>query len=189
MEIGYENPTMLYKLIDEFGNNRLFGFIYTNYIKTLKLNGTENILDFGSGSGAGSKHLAKILQKGTGHLTCVDISEYWTQKAAKRMKKYNNVEVLVGQLGELKLESKSFDVIYIFYALHDVSNELREGIVREFFRLLKDDGRLCIKEPQRENDGMPVAEINELMRNNGFCEHSSKEYKNTYSAVYIKARF
>lgn len=28
MGLGYENPSLLYRLIDEFGNNRLFGFIY-----------------------------------------------------------------------------------------------------------------------------------------------------------------
>lgn len=189
MDLGYENPTMLYKFIDKFGNNRMFSFIYTKYIKTLNLNGNEKVLDFGSGSGAGSKHLAKILQKGNGRLTCVDISEYWTEKAKKRMRNYNNVEFLVGQLAELKLESKAFDVIYIFYALHDVSKELRNGIVSEFFRILKDDGKLYIKEPQRENDGMPVAEITELMKSNGFYEESSKKYKNAYSAVYKKIAY
>ena len=73
--------TMLYRIIDEFGNNRLFSFLYKNYIRTLNLKGNERVLDFGSGSGAGSKHLAKILQKSGGHITCIDISKYWTEKA------------------------------------------------------------------------------------------------------------
>jgi len=83
MSLGYENPSLLYRIIDEFGNNRLFGFIYKNYIRTLNFKGNERVLDFGSGSGAGSKHLAKMLQKSGGHLTCVDISKYWTEKAKK----------------------------------------------------------------------------------------------------------
>ncbi|AZV56630.1 class I SAM-dependent methyltransferase [Clostridium sp. AWRP] len=186
MNLGYENPSLLYSLIDEFGNNRLFSSMYKNYIKTLKLKGNEKVLDFGSGSGAGSRHLAKILKQCGGHLTCVDISEYWTEKAKKRMKYYNNVSFLVGQLSELKLGSESFDVIYVFYTLHDVLKNLRNSIVSEFFRILKNNGRLYIKEPQRENDGMPISEIIELMESNGFYEESSISSKCTYSAVYRK---
>jgi ubiquinone/menaquinone biosynthesis C-methylase UbiE len=163
MDLGYENPSLLYRLIDEFGNNRLFAFIYKNFIKTLNLKGNERVLDFGSGSGAGSKHLAKILQENDGHLTCIDISKYWTEKAKKRMKYYDNVDFLVGQLPELQLDENFFDVIYIFYALHDVSKDLRNGIVSEFSRVLKNEGSLYIKEPQRENDGMPIEEIVGLM--------------------------
>lgn len=186
MDLGYENPSLLYRLIDELGNNRLFSFIYKNYIKTLHLKGNEKVLDFGSGSGAGSRHLAKILQKCNGHLTCIDISKYWTGKAKKRMKYYDNVDFLVGQLPELQLREDSFDVIYIFYSLHDVSKGLRNGIVSEFFRVLKNGGKLYIKEPQRENDGMPIEEIVELMKSNGFYEENSKIDKGTYSAVYRK---
>ena len=186
MDLGYENPTVLYKMIDELGNNRLFGFIYTKYISTLNFNENDRVLDFGSGSGAGSKHLAKILQKLNGHLTCVDISKYWTEKAKKRMKNYNNVNFLIGQLTELDLDKDSFDVVYIFYALHDVSKELRNCILKEFYRILKDEGRIYIKEPQRENDGMPIIEIVTLMKNNGFHEEYSKADKETYSAVYRK---
>lgn len=175
---------MLYRFIDEFGKNRLFGFIYTNYIKSLNLKGNESVLDFGSGSGAGSKHLAKILQDG--HLTCVDISDYWMEKAKKRMKDNKNVEFLVGQLPELNLKSNSFDVIYIFYVLHHVDKEMRSNIVCEFYKILKTDGRLFIKEPQREYDGMPVAEIQELMADSGFYEVFAKEEKGTFRAEYRK---
>ena len=101
MSEDWEAPIALYKIIDELGNNRLFGFIYTRYIKSLKLKGNENLLDFGSGSGAGSKHLAKILQNKGGYLTCIDTSRYWTARAQKRMRKYNNVDFFTLQLADL----------------------------------------------------------------------------------------
>ena len=186
MYLSYENPSLLYRFIDEFGNNRLFSSRYKDYINTLNIKGNEKVMDFGSGSGAGSKHLAQILQASGGHLTCVDISEYWTEKAKKRMREYNNVDFLVGQLPELKLKENYFDVIYIFYALHHVSKDLRDGIVSEFFRILKSEGRLYIKEPQRENDGIPIEEIIGLMKSNGFSEVESKTEKGTYRAVYKK---
>lgn len=92
----------------------------------------------------------------------------------------------MGQLPKLQLRGDSFDYIYIFYALHDVSKDLRNDIVSEFYRVLKNEGKLYIKEPQRENDGMPIEEIAELMKSNGFYEESSKADKGTYSAVYRK---
>jgi ubiquinone/menaquinone biosynthesis C-methylase UbiE len=52
--------SFLYRLIDELGNNRVFSFIYKKYINQIGLEGNETVLDFGSGSGAGSRHLAKI---------------------------------------------------------------------------------------------------------------------------------
>lgn len=186
MDLGYENPSLLYRVIDELGNNRLFSFMYKRYIKSLNLSGNEIVLDFGSGSGAGSRHLAKILSKGNGHLTCVDISKYWMNKAKKRLKCYDNVDFLIGQLSDLQLPEKSFDIIYIFYALHDVSMNLRNDTVSQFNRTLKNNGRLYIKEPQRENDGMPIDEIKGLMKSNGFYEDSSIVDKGSYSAVYKK---
>lgn len=186
MDLDCENPSIVYKLIDELGNNRLFSFIYTNYIKTLNLKGNERVLDFGSGSGAGSKHLAKVLQKGNGHLTCIDISAYWMKKAKKRMKKYTNVDFLLGQLPDLNLKSNSFDAIYVFYTLHHVPQNLRNDIVKEFFKILKEDGRLYIKEPQRKNDGMPISEICDLMQKNGFHQEHSKTEKASFSAIYSK---
>jgi ubiquinone/menaquinone biosynthesis C-methylase UbiE len=111
MALCYENHSFLYRLIDELGNNLLFSSIYTKYIETLNLNGNERVLDFGSGSGAESKHLARILQNGKGHLTCVDISSYWMEVARKRMKNYKKVDFIIGQLPDLGLEDNSFDVI------------------------------------------------------------------------------
>ncbi|WP_166432437.1 class I SAM-dependent methyltransferase [Lacrimispora amygdalina] len=186
MDLSYKKASVLYRFIDELGNNRAFSFIYKKYINQLGIKGNETILDFGSGSGAGSRHLAKKLYKSNGHLTCVDISEFWMNKAKLRMRNYNNVDFFIGQLPELQLNEKSFDIIYIFYALHEVSKKLRSGIVSEFFRVLKDDGRLLIKEPQREDDGMPVNEIEELMISNGFYRESCILSGDTYSAVYKK---
>lgn len=186
MDLGYERVSFLYRLIDELGNNRVFSFIYKKYINQIGLEGNETVLDFGSGSGAGSRHLAKKLYKLNGHLTCVDISEYWMKIAKIRMRYYDNVDFFVGQLPELRLDEKSFDIIYIFYALHEVPKKLRNGIVSEFFRVLKNEGRLLIKEPQRENDGMPVNEIEELMISNGLCRESCNVSRGTYSAVYKK---
>lgn len=185
----WEHPALWYKVVDELGNNRLFSFIYSGYIKTLRIRGSEDILDFGSGSGAGSRHLAKLIQNRGGSLTCLDTSVYWTKKAEKRMRKYQNIHFVNRSLTEANFDDHSFDLIYVFFALHDVAVELRPGIVAQMHRLLRPDGRLCIKEPQREEDGMSVAEIRELMLGSGFYEASCRVVeKNVFSGEYKKKK-
>lgn len=184
----WESPPLLYRLCDKLINTRLFGFIYTDFIKMIGLNGGETVLDFGSGSGAGSKYFAEILEKGGGSLTCVDTSHYLMNIAKKRMKKYGNVRFLNGQLQKQGLPADSFDVICMHYVLHEVSPGLRTGIVKEFYRLVKPGGKVCLQEPQREYDGMPVSEIRSLMSEAGFREILSREKKGVFSGTFQKDR-
>lgn len=184
--LSNQNPSILYRLIDLLGNNHIWGYIYKKYISQIGLAGNEHILDFGSGSGAGSKHLVKVLQKGNGRLTCNDISGYWMNIARKRLRHFHNVDFALGQLPELRLQEGSFDVVYIHYALHEVPEDLRSSIVLEFYRLLKRSGRLCIKEPKREGDGMPSAEVRSLLMKNGFAEQCFKDEKGYSQGIYIK---
>lgn len=182
----WESPSFLYKVLDSLGNNLLFEFIYTKYIKTLGLSGNENILDFGSGSGAGSKHLAKLIQDKDGTLTCLDTSVYWTSVAKRRLRHYKNIAFYTDPITKLHLPDNSFDIIYIHYTLHDVPQVQRASIISEFHRIINPSGRLCIKEPQRANDGMPVEEIEELMSKSGFIKTNSSSKKETFSGIYHK---
>ena len=184
--LSNRNPSMLYRLIDSLGNNRLFGFIYSRYIRQLNLKGDEQILDFGSGSGAGARRLAKVLQAGGGRVTCNDVSQYWMRVAEKRLRRFENADFALGQLPELRLREESFDVVTVHYALHEVPADLRPNIVREFHRLLKTGGKVCVKEPKREYDGMPSAEIRGLMAGAGFKEQEAKDDKRTYQGVFVK---
>ena len=54
---------------------------YRSYVETLPLQDNEKVLDFGSGSGILSRHIASHLERGGGHLTCVDISSRWMKVA------------------------------------------------------------------------------------------------------------
>lgn len=186
MKDEWESPSLAYKIMDEVGNNHLFGPVYTNYIKTLELSGNEDMLDFGSGSGAGSKHLAKLIQSRSGSLTCVDTSIYWMSIAKRRLRKYKNVLFYNDSIIKLNLPKDSFDIIYVHYTLHDVPKAQRSGIISEFYKIIRPMGRLCIKEPQRANDGIPIDEIRELMSSNGFIETSSLCKNRTFSAIFHK---
>ena len=149
-------------------------FFWKNYVKSLNLNGNEKILEYGSGSGAISRHIAPILLKGGGSLTCVDISQKWMGTIKKRMDKYPNVEFKLGAIFDLDIPDDFYDAVVIHYVLHDIDPDLREEIIKALSKKLKNGGKVYIREPLADNHGMPSAEIRKLMINAGLNEISFK---------------
>ena len=145
-------------------------FFWKNYVKSLNLNGNEKILEYGSGSGALSRHIAPIILKGGGSLTCVDISKKWMDTLQKRMKKYPNVDFKLGTIFKLDIPDNYYDVVVIHYVLHDIESNLRGDIIKALSKKLKSGGKVYIREPLADNHGMPSAEIRELMVSAGLNE-------------------
>jgi ubiquinone/menaquinone biosynthesis C-methylase UbiE len=50
---------------------------FKRYVDSFGLTGYEWVLDYGSGSGRISRHIAARLAPESGHLTCVDVSTAW----------------------------------------------------------------------------------------------------------------
>ena len=167
-----------YKQIDFEGP-----LLYNPYFKTFELSGNEKILDFGCGGGTGSCCLAKLLNDG-GHLTCVDVANYWIDKAKCRSKRYTNVECLAGDIRELDIPERSFDIISIFHVIHDIAPEERQGISDRLATLLNRNGKLFIREPIKESHGMPVSEILTLLTNSGFKEIQSDVGESEYKGIF-----
>ncbi len=107
-------PSQLEVIADYVLNNRLINYLYRSYIDSLGLKGNETVLDFGSGSGAGSRHIAMILSQGNGRLTCLDTSHRWMRIARKRMRSYPNVEYIVGDIRD-KVQQECYDIVYIHF--------------------------------------------------------------------------
>jgi ubiquinone/menaquinone biosynthesis C-methylase UbiE len=157
--------------------------LYNPYFKTFGLKGNEKVLDFGCGGGAGSRCLAKLLNTG-GHLTCIDISNYWMKKASRRLGKYPNVECKAGDIRSLGIPDNSFDVISVFHVIHDIAPEERREIVTVLCQKLKRNGTVFIREPVKKSHGMPVMEIRTLFADAGFqeadCQESKSEYRGKF---------
>ena len=150
-----EPPPLEVKLTLGLGKTLLNPY-YRYFAKSLNLHGNEQVLDFGSGSGICSRHIAELLKKG-GHLDCVDISHVWYQVIQKTLKNFNNVNFYLGHLGQLHLPENAYDLIVIHFVLHDIPCELRSGIIKMLSSLIKPGGRLIIREPQ--NHGLVLEEI------------------------------
>lgn len=159
-----------HRIVDAIFSNWLMSGLYKKYIYGLGLEGDENVLDFGSGSGAGSRHFADILSKHGGQLTCLDISEPWMKIAMKRLKRYSNVRFIADDIRNADLPDNTFDVISIHIMLHDIPKEERPEIVKTLATCLRMGGKLYIREPINPNHGMPADEIRLLMTQNGLNE-------------------
>ena len=182
-QIDFEHPSFLFILEDKLKGLLGGPLLYNPYFKTFELSGNEKILDFGCGGGAGACCLAKLLNDG-GHLTCVDVSNYWIDKAKCRLERYTNVECLAGDIRELDIPERSFDIISIFHVIHDIAPEERQSISDRLATLLNRNGKLFIREPIKESHGMPVSEILTLLTNSGFKEIQSDVGKSEYKGIF-----
>ena len=165
---------------------------YRRYADSLGLRGDEKVLDFGSGSGALSRFMARRLLEGGGLVTCLDKSAAWIERAKKRLGRFPNVEFIQGDITQLDIEDAAFDVAAIHFVLHDIESEAMRSTLDCISRALKDDGRLFIREPTKGDHGMPAEEIRRLMNSAGLEESESVESKRLlirpsyYSGVYKK---
>lgn len=126
---------------------RVFSGLYSQYIEGLGLRGHETVLDFGSGSGNPTRHLAQRLLEGGGRVTCVDISKEWMRVAQKQLRKYPNVEYRLGDVATLDIPEECYDAVVMHFVLHDVERHSRPAIMQHLTRKLGDGGRLFIREP------------------------------------------
>ena len=184
-QVDFEHPPSLFVLEDVLKGLLGGPLLYGPYIKTFGLRGDERVLDFGCGGGAGSRCLASLLNK-DGHLTCVDMSAFWIEKARKRLRKYPNVECRAGDIRELDIADSSFDIVSVFHVIHDIAPPERQGTVDVLSRKLKADGRLFIREPIKTSHGMPVDEIRALMSSAGLKEADHRQSKSEYSGRFDK---
>jgi len=123
---------------------------YLSFVNSIGLTGKEHVLDFGSGSGICSKHIAHRLTHRGGHLDCIDISSKWMKIIQRTLRRYDNVDFFQGNLGELGLENKSYDLIVSHFVLHEIPNEDLPRLLYTFSQLLNTRGRVVFREPIRK---------------------------------------
>lgn len=164
---------------------------YRRHIESLGLKGNETVMDFGSGAGIGAKYAARILQKGSGHLTCVDISAVWIKEAKKRLRRFDNVDFRLGDICALGLKDGTYDAIIISFVLHDIPEGERSQKLKCLASKLKKGGKIFITEPVDEGHGMLAEEVRGLMADAGMAEEKSAVIKvpmmgPSFDATFVK---
>jgi ubiquinone/menaquinone biosynthesis C-methylase UbiE len=146
---------------------------YAGFARSLNLRGDERLLDFGSGSGVCSRHIAAHLRRG--RLDCVDISHGWMGVIRKTLRSYRNVYYHLGHITDLDLPESAFDAVVVHFVLHDISASERPVVVNALARRLKPGGRLVLREPQGE--GLEDQELKGLMMGASLAESRFENHK------------
>lgn len=163
-------PSLFTEKLDNILVKYLGYFNYKNYVDEINLEGNEKILEVGCGGGNLLRFLAERIPKGK--LVCVDNSDYWIDKAEKRLNDYKNIFFRCEDFLDFKKDNY-FDVVIVHYVLHDIAEKKKSIGIME--RSLKDKGRIFIREPTRKNHGMFPKEIKGLMELARLKEICSKE--------------
>jgi ubiquinone/menaquinone biosynthesis C-methylase UbiE len=141
--------------------------VYFGYVERLNLRGDEKVLEIGCGAGNLSRHLARRLAKGTGTLTCIDVSPAWLKVAKRRLRTYKNTQLIAGSLFEAKLPDATFDVAILHFVLHEIPRADRQATMQLVAKTLRPNGKLYVREPLRF---ITATEIDELAYHSGLEE-------------------
>ena len=169
------NPSKFFMWRYAFRNYLRRRVYYKELMKQLNLSGSEQLLDFGSGVGTLAKKIAPKIQKGSGKLVCVDVSPKLLEYTKNQLKKFTNVEFLLGEVFKHDLTEKSFDYIVSTWVLHHLEKEELEKTINSFNSLIKDTGKIFIIEfpdgfehAHRIHSLIPVADIVQLFHVKGY---------------------
>ncbi len=186
-----DNPNWFEIVLNGLFTHNLMSRHFRNFAESLELTGDETVLDFGGGSGPLSRHIAEFLLSGSGdgRVTILDPTKKWMNIAKKRLSKFPNVDFIQGDISSLDGRVEQFDIITIHFMLHDLDKGIRQEIINALSRLLKDKGRIFIREPMREGHGMPPGEIRDLMTNAGLTEIHCDEASNFFVGPIFTAAF
>ena len=162
------NPNWLSVRLHEFFWFVLSQKTYKEYVDWMQLGGDEKFLDFGCGPGAASIHIAPLLQKCGGELTCFDLSHTWIQRARKRLRRFDNVRFFSGDIRQSSLENNYFNAVNIHFMLHDIPVSQRLDILQALAVKMTVGAKLYIREPISSDHGIPIDEIKQMLETAGF---------------------
>ncbi len=138
---------------------------YRSFVHGLRLIGDESVLDFGSGSGVCSRHLAARLQRGGGRLACVDVSHGWMGVIRRTLRRYKNVTFHLGGVSAPGLAKDGFDLVLMHFVLHEIPAHERPLVIQRLAQLLRPSGRMVLREPQGQ--GLELDELSALAQTAG----------------------
>lgn len=160
-------------------------------LNALGLKESKSLLDFGAGTGVFSFPASHMT---TGNIYAVDINEDMIDLLNKRKHQggvKNLVPTLINSL-DLSLDSQSIDIILLATVFHEVDD--KTTLVKEFSRILKEDGRVGVIEFHKDKTpmGPPIHKRLSIDEVNHYFSDSFKTVKylslgdNFYLVIYSK---
>ena len=185
MSLNFKNPSRLLVWLYSFLCPLYGRPFYKELLKALDIKGGESILDFGSGAGILANKLIKDLTEEE-NLTCLDASSAFLNKTRRKLRKFDNVTFLLGDIRELNIQPGSFDIITISWVIHHLPKDALIEIVNAIVHTLKPEGRIYVIEYTSTPHGMLKADLIELFKRVGLGARTIHEKKNTILLEFIK---
>jgi demethylmenaquinone methyltransferase / 2-methoxy-6-polyprenyl-1,4-benzoquinol methylase len=133
----FENLAVDYDLMNYIMSFGMHKFVKKQAIKNVPIQSNAKVLDVCCGTGDISIFIAKTFGDSV-KITGVDFSEKMLKIAAKKAKKYKNIEFITGDALNLAFEDNSFDAVFISFGLRNLA-DLKKGII-ELQRVTKKGG-------------------------------------------------
>jgi len=148
-------------------------------IERLDLKENYKVLEVGPGPGYFSISIAKKLKNG--RLFLVDIQPEMLEYAERRLKKMKveNVEYRLGNGTTFDFSDEYFDVIVLVAVLGEVEN--KESYIKEFYRMLTQDGTVSVSELAGDPDKMSIEELRVLFEKHHFYIHAQYGNKRNFT--------
>jgi len=131
---------------DELMNIISFGK-YSSFIeeviKLMKIRPVDRILDLGAGTGRNACLMMKYLSK-EGELIGTDISQEMVSQFKKKCANFPNAKIIYGRIDQPLPFEKKFDKVFISFLLHGFPQSVRESIIENIYKVLKDSGSFFI---------------------------------------------
>jgi ubiquinone/menaquinone biosynthesis C-methylase UbiE/DNA-binding transcriptional ArsR family regulator len=118
--------------------NEMFGSQFYLFALAGLVPGDWTVADLGCGTGTLAEALAPFVRRVVG----VDVSSPMLEMARRRLERFDNVDLLPGELESLPLEDGQVDVAMMILVLHHL--ERPEEAIREAARCLRPGGRILI---------------------------------------------
>ncbi|KZX14900.1 8-demethylnovobiocic acid C(8)-methyltransferase [Methanobrevibacter cuticularis] len=138
-----------------------------------------NILDLGCGTGAIT---AKIKEKfPNSHVTCLDLAENMIEIAKFKLKKYDNIEFIIGDFSNFDFKDK-YDVVVSSLAIHHIETKKgKKELFEKIFSSLKDGGAFYNADVVLGSTDFSTHINNEVWKNNLKKNFNEKEVKELVS--------
>jgi len=121
----------------------LDGDVQGNLRKELALQGSEQVIELGAGSGYFTLPIARELD--TGHLRCIDHSATMLRRLERRLKAQDlqgRVELIEADVVDVSVPDGQADSVFTAGLLHELPHP--ERALREALRMLRPGGRLVV---------------------------------------------
>jgi len=133
------------------------------------------ILEIGCGAGSFTQFLAKTFTEAT--ITAVDLSPPYLKKAQDNLSSFSNINFHVGKGEELDFKSETFDAVVSVFLFHELPLKIREDLIKESKRVLKNGGFFGLV------DSLQMDDISEL---NWALKEFPKSFHEPFYINYVK---